>query len=168
MWSVSRKGLGTSRFCCWVVFTCQTWWVFPADHKTLWLGGCSGCWLLWAAPGAASMRGALGVPSQLFRGAGHLGVIVGSAADQLGGLLAHSGSWSGLGTRMVQSPWALATPLRTYSSGCYGRNSGNTAFLRPPRPQNSCFLPQICWWGLGSSHCTSVMGHHPGDCPAST
>lgn len=26
---------GTAHFCYWSVFTCQTWWVFPADHKTL-------------------------------------------------------------------------------------------------------------------------------------
>lgn len=40
----------------WFISVFQSWWGFPADHKTLWLGSCLGCLLpgeLWAALGVA-------------------------------------------------------------------------------------------------------------------
>lgn len=82
---------------------------FPADHKTLWLGGRSGSLLpgeLWAAPGVCvcvceNGGGAPGVSDQLFGEQDTPGVISGSATDHLGGLLARSGPWGRLGTYMV-------------------------------------------------------------------
>lgn len=47
------------------------------------------------------MRDTLVVSGRLFGGAGHPGVISGSAANRLSGLLPHGGRWSGLGTWMV-------------------------------------------------------------------